>query len=238
MIQKELNKNELLFRQLYEAIRCGEIPNGARLATELELAEQYGCSRITVRSGLRQLEELKLIRRVRGNGTYVSSEGVRFSGRRNIAIVAVEVRANDFDEVDPYFGQLMSGLLRHGNIYDYAANLITMRPEEQSFMEAFGRQNINLLRLRRTHFRKAAFRRGDRRTRRRPPGISDRAAGPRPATAKSLTSRSTISTEPMPRRAICSNAATGISFFCTRACRRRSTARRWRGSCRRSTSSG
>ena len=55
MIQKELNKNELLFRQLYEAIRCGEIPNGARLATELELAEQYGCSRITVRSGLRQL---------------------------------------------------------------------------------------------------------------------------------------------------------------------------------------
>ena len=144
MIQKELNKNELLFRQLYEAIRCGEIPNGARLATELELAEQYGCSRITVRSGLRQLEELKLIRRVRGNGTYVSSEGVRFSGRRNIAIVAVEVRANDFDEVDPYFGQLMSGLLRHGNIYDYAANLITMRPEEQSFMEAFGRQNINL----------------------------------------------------------------------------------------------
>ena len=144
MIQKELNKNELLFRQLYEAIRCGEIPNGARLATELELAEQYGCSRITVRSGLRQLEELKLIRRVRGNGTYVSSEGVRFSGRRNIAIVAVEVRANDFDEVDPYFGQLMSGLLRHGNIYDYAATLITMRPEEQSFMEAFGRQNINL----------------------------------------------------------------------------------------------
>ena len=89
MIQKELNKNELLFRQLYEAIRCGEIPNGARLATELELAEQYGCSRITVRSGLRQLEELKLIRRVRGNGTYVSSEGVRFSGRRNIAIVAL-----------------------------------------------------------------------------------------------------------------------------------------------------
>ena len=69
MIQKELNKNELLFRQLYEAIRCGEIPNGARLATELELAEQYGCSRITVWSGLCQLEELKLIRRVRGNGT-------------------------------------------------------------------------------------------------------------------------------------------------------------------------
>ena len=69
MIQKPLNKNEQLFQDLYHAIRNGEIPNGARLATELELANRYGCSRITVRSSLRQLDELKLIRRVRGNGT-------------------------------------------------------------------------------------------------------------------------------------------------------------------------
>ena len=62
MIQKPLNKNEQLFQDLYHAIRNGEIPNGARLATELELADRYSCSRITVRSSLRQLEELKLIR--------------------------------------------------------------------------------------------------------------------------------------------------------------------------------
>lgn len=144
MIQKELNKNEQLFRQLYEAIRGGEIPNGARLSTELELADQYGCSRITVRSSLRRLEELKLIRRVRGNGTYVNSENVRFSGRRNIAVVAVEVRGNDFDEVDPYFAQLMNGLLRCANAYDYSASLIPMRPEDRNFMETFEREALDL----------------------------------------------------------------------------------------------
>ena len=136
MIQKELNKNEQLFRQLYEAIRGGEIPNGARLSTELELADQYGCSRITVRSSLRRLEELKLIRRVRGNGTYVNSESVRFSGRRNIAVVAVEVQGCGSDEVDPYFAQLMNGLLRGANTYDYSASLIPMRPEDRSFMQS------------------------------------------------------------------------------------------------------
>ncbi len=144
MIQRELNKNEQLFRQLYEAIRCGQIPNGGRLASELELAEQYGCSRITVRTSLRRLEELKLIRRVRGNGTYVNSEGIRFSGRLNVAIVAVDVRGNDFDEVDPYFAQLMNGLLRNGSSYDYAAGLIAMRPQDRSFMETFEREGLNL----------------------------------------------------------------------------------------------
>lgn len=144
MIQKELNKNEQLFRQLYEAIRGGEIPNGARLATELELAGQYGCSRITVRSSLRRLEELKLIRRVRGNGTYVNSENVRFSGRRNIAVVVSDVRAEDSDEVDPYFAQLMNSLLRYGNAYDYSASLIPMRPEDRSFMETFEREALDL----------------------------------------------------------------------------------------------
>ena len=143
MIQKPLNKNEQLFQDLYHSIRNGEIPNGARLATELELADQYGCSRITVRTSLRQLEELKLIRRVRGNGTYVNTEGVRFSSRRNIAVIASEVHSGA-SEVDPYFSQLMMGLFQHGNTLDFSANFIVQRAEEHSFLESFERQSINI----------------------------------------------------------------------------------------------
>lgn len=143
MIQKPLNKNEQLFQDLYHAIRNGEIPNGARLATELELANRYGCSRITVRSSLRQLEELKLIRRVRGNGTYVNTEGIRFSSRRNIAVVASEVHA-ETTETDPYFSQLMMGLFRHGNMLDFSANFIVLAEDEKNFIDSFERQSIDI----------------------------------------------------------------------------------------------
>lgn len=36
-----LNKNDLLFQQLYTSIRDGKLPHGTRLASENELAEQH-----------------------------------------------------------------------------------------------------------------------------------------------------------------------------------------------------
>ncbi len=144
IVQRDLTKSEHIFQTIYESIRCGDLPHGTRLATEMELARAHNCSRVTIRAGLRQLEDLKLIRRVRGNGTFVNSAEIRFSSRRNIAIVATGVHADNYSEVDPYFTSLMMGLFHHGNMFDFSANFIIIRPSDRNFMESFERQDIAL----------------------------------------------------------------------------------------------
>ncbi len=143
-IGEELNKNEQLFQALYESIRKGELPGGSRLPSEVELARLHNCSRITVRSSLKQLENLKLIRRIRGNGTYVNApEPERLTRRRNIAVVAEEVENYNYQNPGAYFGQLMMGLFHHGNTLDFSANFIFLHPGE-TFLSGFKRQEIDL----------------------------------------------------------------------------------------------
>lgn len=138
-----LNKNDLLFQQLYTSIRDGKLPHGTRLASENELAEQHSCSRITVRKSLRRLEELNLIRRIRGNGTYVSSRGARFNDRRNIALVACDAGIPGYNEVDPYLNSLMLALFRYCGNFGFSANFIVLRRDGETFMESFERQGID-----------------------------------------------------------------------------------------------
>ena len=52
-------------------IRGGRVPVGGVLPGELQLMEDYGASRHTIRDALRQLEELGLVERRRGVGTRV-----------------------------------------------------------------------------------------------------------------------------------------------------------------------
>lgn len=60
-----------LAEDLRHKIESGAIPAGTRLPTEIELSEQYGVSRHTLRQALKQIVALGLIDQTQGRGTYV-----------------------------------------------------------------------------------------------------------------------------------------------------------------------
>ena len=62
---------------LERAIEEGRLPRGSKLEGELDLAEQLGISRPTMRAALRQLVEKGLLIRRRGIGTMVATKPVR-----------------------------------------------------------------------------------------------------------------------------------------------------------------
>jgi len=62
-----------LAKSLKSEILRGERPPGSQLPTEEELSAGHGVSRVTVRSALKKLEIEGFIHRVKGKGTYVSS---------------------------------------------------------------------------------------------------------------------------------------------------------------------
>ncbi|MFG2838183.1 GntR family transcriptional regulator [Streptomyces zaomyceticus] len=53
-------------------ITAGELPPGARLPAERDLAEEYGVAYLTVRRAARVLRERALILTVHGKGTFVA----------------------------------------------------------------------------------------------------------------------------------------------------------------------
>ncbi|MFG2900155.1 GntR family transcriptional regulator [Streptomyces zaomyceticus] len=53
-------------------ISAGELPPGARLPAERDLAEEYGVAYLTVRRAARVLRERGLILTVHGKGTFVA----------------------------------------------------------------------------------------------------------------------------------------------------------------------
>jgi len=64
-------KHLTISRQLAAEIRSGKYPPGARLASEAQLLKRFSVSRPTVGRALRDLQELGLIERRAGSGTYV-----------------------------------------------------------------------------------------------------------------------------------------------------------------------
>jgi GntR family transcriptional regulator len=71
-----------MYQQIAEDLRqqidSGVLARGSRLPTELELGEQYGASRNTVREAVKRLVSLGLIETRPGQGTFVTVEVVPF----------------------------------------------------------------------------------------------------------------------------------------------------------------
>jgi GntR family transcriptional regulator len=59
-------------RALERRIQAGQIPEGARLPPEAELAREFGCSRMTVRAALAALAAEGLVQRRQGVGTFAT----------------------------------------------------------------------------------------------------------------------------------------------------------------------
>src|SRR5919199_6577798 len=62
---------------LEQAIEDGRLPRGSKLDSELDLAEQLGISRPTMRAAIKQLVDKGLLIRRRGIGTMVAPKPVR-----------------------------------------------------------------------------------------------------------------------------------------------------------------
>lgn len=70
---KRPKKTLKIYRRIKEEILKHRYLPGECLPRETAFAEQLGCARDTLRGALAQLEEEQLVRRVRGKGTFVSS---------------------------------------------------------------------------------------------------------------------------------------------------------------------
>jgi len=113
-----VNRSVPLYYQLAnllsEKIVSRELHTGDRLPTEVELVEQYGISRITVRQALRLLEEEGLIRREVGRGTFVtdyrpftgalkvegSLEDIISLGQNPVKVIEVKTVKADADDAE------------------------------------------------------------------------------------------------------------------------------------------
>ena len=67
------NKTEHVRNVIFRAILYGKYSPGDRVPAEREIAERMSISRITVRRALAKLEEAKILERVQGRGTFVST---------------------------------------------------------------------------------------------------------------------------------------------------------------------
>lgn len=76
-MQRHLGATQPRYRQLAQTlineIRSGKFRVGSHLPTELELSEQFGASRHTVREALRQLAQMGMVSRQPGVGTRVEA---------------------------------------------------------------------------------------------------------------------------------------------------------------------
>ena len=81
------------------AIASGELPSGARLPPERELAKRLHISRTTVVTAYRELESRGLLRGYVGRGTFVCAapepEGTPFAWRGKIAAAALRTERLD-----------------------------------------------------------------------------------------------------------------------------------------------
>lgn len=81
---------ERLVDDLRDRIQSGELPRGARLPTERELAQAYGVSGATVRESIRALTAMHMIEVRHGSGAYVTADAEQLIAQSLQSIIQLE----------------------------------------------------------------------------------------------------------------------------------------------------
>jgi GntR family transcriptional regulator len=84
-----------LHTHLLQRIQSGELKPNDRLASEEELANLYGVSKITVRHALRELASAGYVRRQQGRGTFVAMPKLE-QGPRELTSFSEEMRGHGY----------------------------------------------------------------------------------------------------------------------------------------------
>lgn len=90
-----MEKYKRIYKDLFYKIKTGELQSGTKLPTEDELAQEYGVSKITVKTALNLLKTEGLVLRKKRLGTVVLNGVINTSGEKLIAVVF-----SGFDHLD------------------------------------------------------------------------------------------------------------------------------------------
>ena len=85
-MEKKMPKYLELVNWIKEQIKEEKLLPGQKMYSENELSDMFGLSRQTVRHAISVLEQEKVLRRVRGSGTYIN-EAPGESNRTRIALI-------------------------------------------------------------------------------------------------------------------------------------------------------
>jgi GntR family transcriptional repressor for pyruvate dehydrogenase complex len=86
---------EQIVSQIQREIREGNLPRGARLPTERELAESFGVSRSVVREAIKVLAAIGLVESRQGSGLYVRNDPIPVVTRAFILSVSPDAESVD-----------------------------------------------------------------------------------------------------------------------------------------------
>jgi GntR family transcriptional regulator len=111
---------------LVARIRDGELPEGSMLPGEIQLAEQFGVSRPTVRQAVLELVRQGVVARARGRGTFVLGRRHEYPARRLVSfteenaasgrIVTAKVLSSGNDTADRRLADLF-GILEGSPVF-------------------------------------------------------------------------------------------------------------------------
>lgn len=80
-------------RRIEERIERGIYPTGSMIPSEKDLAEEFGTTRLTIRSAVDELVRRGQIRRVRGKGAFVAQKVPAFLNARAVSVNRSVLRA-------------------------------------------------------------------------------------------------------------------------------------------------
>ena len=93
----QLKKHRIIYDYLESGIRTGKFLPGSQLPTELEIVEEFGVSRPTVARAMRDLQQLGLVERRPGAGSYVMGQTSERTST-TLGLLIPELGHNDFFE--------------------------------------------------------------------------------------------------------------------------------------------